>query len=103
GREVTEDDVEPLTWALWEYARNQDALTFVSAQTRVEATARKLIAFFDPYDIVITPALAQRPVKIGELHGCGPDPWDHYRRSGHSPPTPRPPHVPGGRAVSLPL
>jgi amidase len=103
GREVTEDDVEPLTWALWEYARAQDALTFVSAQTRVEATARKLVAFFDPYDIVITPTLAQRPVRIGELHGRGPDPWDHYRRSGQFTPYTGTFNLLGLPAVSLPL
>jgi amidase len=103
GREVTEDDVEPLTWALWERARAQDALTFLSAQTRTEATARKLIAFFDPYDIVITPALAQRPVRIGAIHGRGPEPWEHFRRSGYFTPYTGTFNLLGVPAASLPL
>ena len=45
-------------------------------------SARKIVGFFDPYDAVVTPALALRPLAIGELHGRGPDPWGHYRRSG---------------------
>jgi amidase len=83
GREPREDDVEPLTWSLWERAHSQDAIGFLSAQARIETAARKLVEYFDPYDLVLTPMLAQRPLEIGEVHGRGPDPWAHYRRSGY--------------------
>ncbi len=61
GRAPTESDVEPLTWALWERARSQDTLTFLSAQTRLESVARSIVASLEPYDVVLTPALAARP------------------------------------------
>ncbi|MBV8956538.1 MAG: amidase, partial [Solirubrobacterales bacterium] len=61
GREPAQDDVEPLTWALWERARAQDSLSLLSAQGRLESLARKLIAFLAAYDVVLTPTLARRP------------------------------------------
>ena len=45
GREPTEDDVEPLTWALWERARQQDTISFLSAEGRLEAVARTMVGF----------------------------------------------------------
>jgi amidase len=103
GREPTADDVEPLTWALWERARATDAVAFLSAEGRIKALARKVVKSLDAYDAVLTPALATPPVPIGEIHGRGPDPWDHYRRSGYFTPFTAILNVTGLPAVSLPL
>jgi amidase len=103
GREPTEDDVEPLTWAMWERARSQNALTLLAAQSRLESVARAIIAFSAPYHAVLTPALARRPLPIGEVHGRGPDPWAHYRRSGSFTPYTAIVNVTGQPAISLPL
>ena len=103
GREPTEQDVEPLTWALWERARSQDTLSLLAAQRRLESVARSLVTFLMPYDAVLTPALAQRPIPIGEVHGLGPDPWDHYRRSGAFTPYTAIVNVTGQPAISVPL
>jgi amidase len=103
GREPTEADVEPLTWALWKNARSHDTLSVLSAQGRLEAVARSIVRFLDAYDAVLTPALALRPVPIGEIHGLGPNPWAHYRRSGHFTPYTAIINVTGLPAISLPL
>jgi amidase len=103
AREPTEEDVEPLTWAMWERARSQDALTLLEAQRRLESVGRSLVTFFAPYDAVLTPALARRPLRIGEVHGRGPDPWDHYQRSGSFTPYTAIVNVTGQPAISLPL
>jgi amidase len=103
GREPSEDDVEPLTWALWERARSQDTLSLLAAQNRLESVARSLVAFLSSYDAVLTPALAARPLPIGEVHGRGPDPWDHYQRSGAFTPYTAIVNVTGQPAISLPL
>ena len=103
GREPTEDDVEPLTWALWQRARSQDTLSLLAAQNRLESVARTLVAFLAPYDAVLTPALARRPLPIGEVHGRGPDPWEHYQRSGAFTPYTAIVNVTGQPAISLPL
>ena len=103
GGEPTEQDVEPLTWLMWERARAQDTITFLSAMGRIERLARTVVASLAPYDAVLTPALARPPVPIGEIHGRGPDPWDHYRRSGHFTPFTATFNVTGQPAVALPL
>ncbi len=103
GREPTESDVEPLTWELYERARTQDALTHVTAQGRLEAAARTIVRELSPYDAVLTPALAQRPVPIGAIHGRGPDPWGNYRRSSRFTPYTAIVNVTGLPAISLPL
>jgi amidase len=103
GREPTEDDVEPLTWAIWRRTREQDALVLLDAQARLERLARGAVAFLAGYDALVTPAMAQRPVVTGAIHGRGPDPWDHYRRSGYFTPFTAICNVTGQPAISVPL
>jgi amidase len=103
GREPTPEDVEPLTWVMWENAHSADALNFVAAEARMKTLARSILAFLAPFDLVVTPALARRPVPIGEIHGLGPDPWEHYRRSGRFTPFTAICNVTGLPAISVPL
>jgi amidase len=103
GREPVPADVEPLTWMLWERARSQDTLAYLASQGTLEAVARSIVSFMAPYDAVLTPALAQRPLRIGEVHGQGEDPWDHYQRSGYFTPYTAIVNVTGQPAIVLPL
>ena len=73
------------------------------AENRLQSVARSLVQFLAPFDAVITPALAQRPLRTGEVHGRGPDPWDHFRRSGLFTPYTAICNVIGLPAISLPL
>jgi amidase len=103
GREPTEEDVEPLTWQMWERARGEDTLALLSAEGKLQAAARSLVAFLIGYDAVLTPALALRPVAIGDIHGRGPDPWGNYQRSGYFTPYTAILNVTGQPAISVPL
>jgi amidase len=103
GREPVEDDVEPLTWLMYDHARQQDALAFLAAESRVKALAREVVSFLHGYDVVLSPALARLPVPIGEIHGRGPEPWEHYRRSGYFTPYTAIFNVTGLPAISVPL
>lgn len=103
GREPVPDDVEPLTWLMYERAGRQDTLTYLAAQARLEKVARRIVAFLAPYDIVVTPALAKRPLLTGEVHGRGPHPEMHYRRSGDFTPYTAIANLTGQPAVSVPL
>jgi amidase len=44
-----------------------------------------------------------RPVKTGEIHGRGPDPLDHFRRSGDFTPYTAIVNVTGQPAIAVPL
>jgi amidase len=102
-REPCEHDVEPLTWLMWERARTLDTLTYLSAEGRLEGVARRIVGGLHRFDAVVTPALAKRPVKTGEIHGRGPEPWDHYRRSSEFTPFTALCNITGLPAISLPL
>jgi amidase len=103
GREPVKEDVEPLTWMMWERARSEDTLSLLSAQATLEGVARRLVEYLGSFDAVLTPALARPPVAIGEIHGRGEDPWDHYERSAHFTPYTAIVNVTGQPAISLPL
>jgi amidase len=103
GREPSADLVEPLTWKVWEGIRQRDPLDYLLARTRLKAASRDIVALWDEYDAVLTPALAQRPVRIGEIDSCSEDPWEDFHRSGHFTPYTALFNVTGQPAVSLPL
>jgi amidase len=103
GRAPTPEDVEPLTWAMWERATEHTSVELLAAQAKLEGLARRIVAFLAPYDIVVTPALAARPAPIGEIQGKGPDPWGNYQRSGAFTPYTAIVNVTGLPAISIPL
>ena len=102
-REPSEQDVEPLTWAMWKRATSQDTIAFLLAEGRLQAHARAIVSFVDGFDLLVTPALARRPLRIGEVHGRGPDPWGNFQRSGLFTPFTAICNVTGQPAIALPL
>jgi amidase len=103
GREPSAELVEPLTWTVWEGIRQRDPLEYLLARTRLTAASRDIVALWDDYDAVLTPALAQRPVRIGEIDSCSDDPWEDFHRSGQFTPYTALYNVTGQPAISLPL
>jgi len=103
GREPTAEDVEPLTWMLWRHALEQDTIKYLSAHARLESVARSIVQKLSDYDVVLTPALAQRPVPIGEIDGLEPEPMVKYRKSGAFTPFTAIVNVTGQPAIALPL
>jgi amidase len=69
GRPVTANDVEPSTWANYEAGATIDAGTYIDALFRMQAWARRAIAwwFDDGFDVLLTPTLAEPPPPLGEL------------------------------------
>jgi amidase len=103
GREPSEELVEPLSWTIWNGIRERTALDYLLARTQLGAFSRAIVALWNDYDVVVTPALAQRPVRIGEIDACSDEPWDDFRRSGQFTPYTAIFNVTGQPAISLPL
>jgi amidase len=103
GRDPTAEDVEPLTWMLWQHALGQDTIKYLTAQYRLQSVARSMVRDLAEFDVVLTPVLARRPVPIGEMNGLGPDPMANFRKSGHFTPFTAVFNVTGQPAISLPL
>jgi amidase len=72
GRDATEADVEPLTWALAQMGRQCSGADYVLATRRLHRASRDIAQFFVDTDALISPVLAQPPARIGEL-ACPPD------------------------------
>lgn len=70
GRDVTEADVEPFTWALAELARTASAVDHaraLAASTRFRRAVHTWWA--DGHDLLLTPTLGEPPAALGTLAG----------------------------------
>ena len=104
GRPPNAGDVEPLTWALYERGRALDALSYRGAFAEIQRTAREVVGATLAYDVVLTPALAERPVPIGTITGFErPDPLNALARSDRFSPYTALWNTTGQPAISLPL
>lgn len=103
GREPTPDAMEPLSWLVWERARALPAPRYLAAVARIQSLAREAIVASAAYDAILTPALAQRPVPVGTLHGATDDPADAFRRGGLFTGFTQVANMTGQPAIALPL
>jgi amidase len=103
GRQPTKDDMEPLSWAIWEICQGINSVQAMAAEIQLEGISRQIITAMSPYDAIITPALAQRPVRIGEINACSETPMEDFARSGQFTPFTALFNVSGQPAISLPL
>ncbi len=102
GREARESDLEPVTWAFGELGRQVNAVSYFEAIDRMHALGRRLAAFYQDYDLVLTPTLAKPPLTLGTLDSTGP--LDRFGEvlMGYMPFT-QIYNISGQPAVSLPL
>jgi len=101
--EPTAEDMEPMSWALWERCRGIDAVRFQLLATQLQSRMRVLVAFLEPYDALLTPALAQRPLELGSLDTAAPAPLETFARSAHFTPFTPIFNTSGQPAIALPL
>jgi amidase len=99
----TLDDVEPLSKALRDLTSSIPSYGFLGANAQLQQLARTAIAFFADYDLVLTPALAERPLEIGECNGQGENPMEDFARSGRFTPYTALFNVTGQPAISVPI
>ncbi len=103
GREPTAEEMEPMSWAIFSMIEKLSAVDGLGAGVRLQAFARRLVAFLEPYDALLTPALAERPLPIGTLDTAAPDPMSTFTRSGLFTPFTPVFNASGQPAISLPL
>ncbi len=76
GRDITEDDVEPGTWALAETGRALGLSAFRDAIGSLHAWSRRMLGWWhdDGFDLLLTPTLAALPPDLGLLNPTEGDP-----------------------------
>jgi amidase len=103
GRPPNDDEIEPLSRAIHEQSQATTSVSYLLAVAQLQALARGIVAFFAGYDLLLTPALAERPLPIGECHGYGENPRADLARSGAFTPFTALFNVTGQPAISVPI
>ena len=103
GRPPEEDEIEPLSRAIHEQSQQITSVGYLGAVAQLQALARGLVAFFAGYDLLLTPALAERPLEIGECDGLGENPMADLARSGRFTPFTSLFNITGQPAITVPI
>lgn len=103
GKEPDPAGFERITWAMVELGRQVGAPDYVMMLNRLHGITREIAAFFETYDLLLTPTLAEPPVKLGVLDMMGDDLAAYSERLWRFTPFTYPFNVTGQPAMSVPL
>ena len=105
GRELTEDDVEPVNWAMAGFAKHISSVDYAQALAAVVQYRRAVQGWWttDGWDILVTPTLGDLPTTIGTFANDRSDPMAPSRASAAFVPFTPAFNASGQPAISLPL
>ncbi|HEV8694445.1 MAG TPA: amidase [Lysobacter sp.] len=103
GKSIDADDVEPLTWALYEMGRRVKASDYQLAVGGLQLLSREVARFFTGYDVWLTPVLAEPPPVLGSFDAPAGDPLAAFRRAWAFAPITGICNFTGQPAMSVPL
>jgi amidase len=104
GRPVTEADVEPLTWALAEQGRRQNAGEYLGAVGQHQTMSRIIAGWYEAgNDLLLTPTLGEPPPPLGTFDQLAGDPVDVIYRACKTAMYTAVANATGQPAISLPL
>jgi amidase len=102
-REPRPEDMQAMSWAIFDRVRSASALEFTAAHAQLQAAMRALVVALDGWDVIVTPGLAQRPLPIGTLDPDAADPMATFDESGLFTPFTAGLNASGQPALMLPL
>jgi amidase len=103
GQQASAENLEGLTLALHERALQTPSSHYMRALTILQRVARGAIEWGSQFDLIVTPALAQRPLPIGSLPTDIDDPMETFHKSSEFTPFTPFVNVTGQPAISLPM
>ena len=103
GRPAAEDELEPLSRAALERGRSMSLAHYLEAVAQLNRQVRRIGAFFETQDVLVTPVLAADLPELGCLPTNGADVDAHLDRLLRISPFPVPFNGTGQPAISLPL
>jgi amidase len=83
GRTLTADDMEPVNWAMVEFARQMNAVDYAFGLAAVSTFRRHLQAWWldEGWDLLLTPTLGDLPAEIGRFANDRTDPLRPFTHS----------------------
>ena len=103
GKELDPSGFERVTWAMIEMGRRISAPDYVMMVNRLHGISREIAVFFETYDALLTPTLAEPPVELGVLDMMSEDLAAYTERLWRFTPFTYPFNVTGQPAMSVPL
>ena len=103
AKEPSAEDMEPMSWAIFSMVQKMNAIEGLGATARLQGFTRRLAEFLEPYDALLTPALAERPLPLGTLDTAALEPMSTFTRSGLFTPFTPVFNASGQPGISLPL
>lgn len=67
GREVTEQDLEPITWQYYQANKSITAEQLARARITLQQTAARIATLQNTYDVLLSPTMAKPPVELGKM------------------------------------
>ncbi len=106
GRPLAADELEPAVWSALQIGRTRSGGDYLRALNQLHGLARRMGAFHERYDLLLTPTLAEPPALLGRFAMHNPDFMDYrlgpqglWRYSPFTPLT----NATGAPAISLPV
>lgn len=97
------EQVEPMTWALYEMAQSIDGADYVLALEQLQRSSRTIAGWFKHYDVLLAPTVPEPPPLLGSFDPAPENPLQGFERAGryvHLNPIA---NVTGQPAMSVPL
>jgi amidase len=103
GRELGQADMEPATWELVQMTREVTGLRLAQAQGAQHRLRRETAAWWESFDLLLTPTCAIQPPRLGDLVAHDGEPLRALMRSGPMAAFTGPWNATGQPAISLPV
>jgi len=103
GREPTEEDVEPFTWARWQRAQTISLRDYLKAANAQQEWALDVVQWWSEFDLLLTPTTGEPAPTIEEMRPDPDEPWRIDKRYARIAVFTMPFNVTGQPAISLPL
>jgi amidase len=97
-----ESQLMPINQELARTARETSSVVFAQAVGALQRATRRIVAFWDRVDVVLTPGLAMLPVPVGWVFEPS-DPWEQFERGGQFTPFTPIVNVTGQPAAAVPF
>ncbi len=104
GRDLTEDEIEPVNWVQAQHAARLSAVDYAAALAASYRFRREVQQWWaDGWDLLVTPTVGEPAPPIAEFADVPGDPLAPMRRAGGFAPFTPPFNMSGQPAISLPL
>jgi len=97
------DQVERITWAINEIGNQYSAADYILALQTIQKLSRDTARFFEDYDVLLTPTLAEPPLPLGAFDSPADNPLKGFQRATEFIPFTPICNITGQPAMSVPL